>query len=256
MSALACGAVALPEYSDADPFPHVVLDGLFDPARLGEVSAAARSTILPAEPDFYGSFLKHKLSDRSAMAPAIGALIDELNARPFVSWLEELTGIPNLRPDPHLEGGGLHRIGRGGFLKIHTDFNWHARLQMHRRVNLIVYLNEDWSGDWGGHLELWARDMSALGARVAPVFNRTVIFSTTDDSYHGHPDPLRCPQGVTRNSVALYYYTVEAPPSRFGRSDMTNYRERPCESFGGGKHRLHQMLIKNPRLRRVIRGAA
>lgn len=81
----------------------------------------------------------------------------ELNGPEFRAWLSDVTGIPGLLADPELEGGGIHQIPTGGYLKIHTDFNWNKRLEMHRRVNVLLYLNEDWDEDWGGHIEFWGR---------------------------------------------------------------------------------------------------
>jgi hypothetical protein len=108
-----------------------------------------------------------------------------------------------------------------------------------------------------GHLQLWDEKMERCGAKIAPLFNRMVVFSTTDKSYHGHPDELLCPANVRRNSLALYYYTAERPENEvdFGKSVLTNYRERPDEKFKGGKlkHRIHQALIRLPVLRKALK---
>jgi hypothetical protein len=243
-------------YRTADPFPHLVIDGLFPEEVLGQVLAEIGQSEIDPEKNFYGSFHKRKTSDVTKFGPATRRLIEELNAAPFLQFLEQVTGIPALIPDPYLEGGGVHQIGNGGFLKVHTDFNWHQKLRLHRRLNILLYLNPDWRDEWNGHLELWDPAMTACRKKLAPVFNRLVIFSTSDGSYHGHPEPLRTPEGVTRNSIALYYYTAERPASeiRFGKSVMTNYQERPDEKFAAGKlkHRIHQALIRNPVLRRVL----
>jgi Rps23 Pro-64 3,4-dihydroxylase Tpa1-like proline 4-hydroxylase len=90
---------------------------------------------------------------------------------------------------------------------VHADFNRHEKLNLDRRLNLLLYLNRDWKEEYGGHLQLWTRDMGRCVVKVLPVFNRCVVFSTTDFSYHGHPDPLTCPPGRTRKSIAMYYYT-------------------------------------------------
>ena len=128
-----------------------------------------------------------------------------------MAFLEKLTGIAGLIPDPHLRGGGLHEIRRGGSLGVHADFNFYKRLNLFRRLNLLLYLNENWSEEWGGHLELWDRTGKRCMQRIAPIFNRAVIFDTSNFSYHGHPHPLECPDNRSRKSLALYYYTVEAP---------------------------------------------
>jgi Rps23 Pro-64 3,4-dihydroxylase Tpa1-like proline 4-hydroxylase len=128
-----------------------------------------------------------------------------------MAFLEKLTGIAGLIPDPHLRGGGLHEIRQGGALGVHADFNFYKRLNLYRRLNLLIYLNANWAEEWGGHLELWDRTGKQCVQRVAPIFNRAVIFDTSNFSYHGHPHPLQCPPDRSRKSLALYYYTVEAP---------------------------------------------
>jgi len=139
-------------------------------------------------------------------------LIHLLNSEPFLEFLQNLTGIKEkLVPDPYLEGGGYHQIKSGGFLKVHVDFHKHRDMQLDRRINVLVYLNEDWPEEYGGHFELWERDMSACAVKVAPLFNRLVVFSTTDYSWHGHPDALTCPPDRSRRSLALYYYTNGRP---------------------------------------------
>lgn len=241
-------------YQSARPFPHIVLDRFLDTARLRAVVGEIKSGEVSSGFDFYGSQAKRGISRWEGFGPDTRALIEELNHPFFVAWIGRLARIEGLAPDPDLLGAGVHQIGPGGFLKIHTDFTWHRKLKMHRRVNLLLYLNEDWQDEWGGHLELWPPDLGACGARIAPIFNRVVIFSTTDGSYHGHPDPLRCPEHVRRNSIALYYYAAEpAEASAFGKSELTNYRERPGERFASLKHRAHQLLIRSGLGRAVMR---
>ena len=118
-----------------------------------------------------------------------------MSSPPVLRFLEALTGIEGLIPDPYFGGAGPHQILPGGFLKVHADFNWHPLLKLDRRLNLLVYLNKDWREEYGGQLELWDRDMARCERQILPVFNRTVVFSTTDFSFHGHPRPLACPGG-------------------------------------------------------------
>ena len=131
-------------------------------------------------------------------------------------------------PDWSMDGGGLHQTLRGGHLNIHADFTTHHdHDNWARRVNILLYLNEEWNTDeWGGQLELWDPQMTACQAKVTPAGNRMLVFTTTFDSFHGHPDPLTCPEDVARRSMALYYFTEEEKAVR--RS--TNYQARPDES--------------------------
>lgn len=138
---------------------------------------------------------------------------NHLNSKQFLDVLSSLTGIPELVPDHTLQGGGLHKIERGGFLGIHTDFVKHPKLDLYRRLNLLIYLNKDWDKSWGGELELWEGDSTPTRkvASIPPKYNTSVIFKTTDKSWHGHPTPLMCPPETSRKSIALYYYTKEKP---------------------------------------------
>lgn len=169
---------------------------------------------------------KHGMTKRELFPPKLGRAIDELNSAAFVSWLSELTGIPGLLADPGLEGGGLHQSGPGGYLNVHTDFSHHHyHKNWKRRINLILYLNHGWEEKWGGSIELWDPDMRHCVAKYPPQINSAFLFNTNDISYHGFPAPLTCPEGHSRKSLALYYYTEEAGSHAPVRS--TNYRARP-----------------------------
>ncbi len=215
------------QYAAGDPFPHIVLDNLFDDADLDRVLAEFPT---PEQMRWrrFESPLEKKLGyyhEDSVVTPNVRAFLDAMNGFEMLLWLEAVTGMDGLIPDPYFGGGGLHQIEPGGFLKIHADFNVHPKLKLDRRANMLVYLNKDWREEWGGHLELWNPEMSACRKRIAPVFNRTVIFSTTDTSYHGHPHPLTAPEGVTRKSVSLYYYTAGRPAEEMSRPHDTIFRE-------------------------------
>jgi hypothetical protein len=242
-------------YATAKPGPHIAIDNLFPEKVLDQVRSEIAAIAIDPEKNFYSTYLKRRISDLHRLPPVTRQLVSDLNSANFVSFLEKLTGISGLVPDPHLEGGGLHQIGSGGYLKIHTDFNFHQKLKLHRRLNLLLYLNRDWDPDWGGAIEFWDGEVRKCEASYLPLFNRMVVFSTTDSSYHGHPDPLACPDHLTRNSIALYYYTAERPKSevRFKQSTMTNYQPRPNEGFERGRlhHRLNQLEIRLPLLRRL-----
>ena len=200
-------------YVNAQPFPHITLDHLFEDAAL---DAVLREFPGPRDMQWmeFNNATEKKLGyfhERSQISKTIRDFLNAMNSFEMLLWLETLTGIEGLIPDPYFGGGGIHQIEPGGFLKIHADFNVHPKLKLDRRLNMLIYLNRDWKEEYGGHLELWERDRSGVRERILPVFNRTVIFSTSDDSYHGHPHPLTSPPGVTRKSVSLYYYTAGRP---------------------------------------------
>ncbi len=213
-------------FREAQPFPHVHLKGFLDADVAAEIASE-----FPGVATGAWTLYKHPnenkvgLAKRSFFPPLLGEVVDELNSEAFVHWLSRLTGIPELLSDDMLEGGGLHQSGAGGFLNLHTDFsNHHYRKHWQRKVNLILYLNPNWQERWGGAIELWDREMRRCVVKVPPLFNEALIFRTDDISYHGFPNPLRCPEGKFRKSLALHYY-VESGIGVKARS--TNYRPRP-----------------------------
>jgi hypothetical protein len=232
-------------YAAARPFPHIVLDDFFDPALLEEVLAEFPA---PGAINWqrFDNEREIKLASASEtrFGPTTRLLLYHLNAITFLEFLGKVTGIANLISDPCFDGGGLHQIVRGGKLAVHADFNKHARYGLDRRLNAIVYLNKAWRDEYGGHLEFWNRDMTRCEARILPVFNRLVVFGTTDFTYHGHPDPLRCPQGMTRKSLALYYFTNGRPAEELSAEHSTLFQARAAESFE---------LTFGQRLRRMAR---
>lgn len=214
------------DFAAAHPFPHVVIDGLFSDAALRSVLMELPN---PDDQSLYRSekpSLSEKKSafrDWSRMGPHTLRTFGVLQSGLFISFLETLTGFSGLISDPTLNGGGVHMIRPGGMLEIHADFNIHPTLKLRRRLNVLIYLNADWVSAWGGELELWNRDMAQCAAKVEPVFNRTVIFETASDSFHGHPQPLDAPPGRARISIALYYYTSEGANEA---SHSTLYQQR------------------------------
>lgn len=203
------------EYLNADPFPNIYFDNFFNEDALREVLAefpelGKKGDIFYANPNEE----KHATKGEFRFGEKSKAMMHFLNSQPFLMFLQNLTGIKEtLVPDPYFEGGGFHQIKPGGYLKIHVDFHKHKLMNLDRRLNVLVYLNEDWDESFGGHFELWEKDMSQCVTRILPLFNRMAIFSTTDYSWHGHPDKLTCPPDRSRKSMALYYYTNGRPDS-------------------------------------------
>lgn len=220
------------QYRENRPCPHILLESFLDPAL---ASAMAKEFPRPTTDAWtqYKHANENKLGmpKRELFPPTIGAVTDELNSPEFVAWLSELTGIPNLIADPMLEGGGLHQSGPGGYLNVHTDFSMHHfHKNWHRRVNLILYLNPGWREEWGGSIELWELKMTRCAAKYAPLLNHALIFATNEKSLHGFPDPLTCPEGESRKSIALYYYTLE--PGGKIAVHSTDYFSRPQDGWG------------------------
>jgi hypothetical protein len=216
-------------YADAAPFPHAVLDGALDAATFERAVAEFPSVRSPGWTGYlHVNETKFGNPKPETWGPTLQSVARALTGRRFVSFLEELTGIDDLLADRAMDGGGLHHTSAGGHLNVHTDFSAHHSVpNWRRRVNVLLYLNPDWQSEWGGDLELWAPDMSRAVTTVAPLGNRLLVFTTDDRSYHGHPEPLRCPPDVARRSLALYYFTADGVAA----ARPTHYRARPGDGW-------------------------
>lgn len=217
------------KYQNAHPFPSIYIDNFLPEQVLEGVLGEFPDPQQIKWTEFHDHNQNKKLASEedTNMGNNTRQLISQLNSSSFLKFLETLTGIEGLIPDPHLRGGGLHQIVRGGHLGVHADFNWYEKLKLYRRVNVLIYLNKDWKEEYGGHLELWDKEMTKSEAKILPIFNRFAAFSTTNTSYHGHPEPLNCPEGRTRKSLAMYYYTREAPPGEDISAHSTLFKDRP-----------------------------
>ena len=222
-------------YQTNKPFPHVVIDN-FLPTEVAERVLAEFPT---PESDIWQQrfddpntqHLKLACEDDTRMPDFTRHVLSQFNSSSMAEFVEILSGIEHIIPDPHYRGGGLHQTMRGGNLGIHIDFNRYKRLDLNRRVNILIYLNKDWKPEYGGDLELWDKDMKHCVDRVPPVFNRFAMFSTTGYSYHGQPDPLKCPEGMTRKSLALYYYTNKTADAETEDPHTTVFMKRPGEKY-------------------------
>ncbi|RYG99379.1 MAG: 2OG-Fe(II) oxygenase [Alphaproteobacteria bacterium] len=213
------------QYRNALPFPHIVIDDFMPASVLAGVLEH-----FPDEASNAGAFeraqerLKFQYGP-DTLHPSLRMVFYAFNSLPFIRVLENITGIKGLVPDPYYFGGGLHELRQGGHLSIHADFNHHKPMGLERRINVLIYLNQDWRDDYGGQLELWDKGMSQCVRSILPSFNRCVIFNTTGKSYHGNPHPISHPLGVSRKSIALYYYT--ATWSQGDREYTTQFQKRP-----------------------------
>lgn len=203
-------------FSSNLPFPHIYVDGLFPEAFIDAVLEEFPESDDPIWEATQVANIQVKLRtnwrSEADMRPSARTLIHFLNSGSFLHRVATLTGVNQLISDPYLTGGGLNCILPGGVLDVHADGNWHDAMGVHRRLNAILYLNRNWKSEWGGDFELWDRDLKGCVAKVAPIANRLMIFETHDFTYHGHPHPLACPEGMSRKSAIVYYYTSAPRP--------------------------------------------
>jgi len=207
-AALEGARTAAAEYRARTPYPYGCFDGFLPPEILDRVRDELR-TLPEAEQMFDRPQEKLKSQFVPERLPTYTrSLLYALNSRPFLMFLEELTGIDGLFPDPYFTGGGIHVVANGGHLDIHADFNHHRKLNLERRINVLIYLNKDWQEEWGGSFEVWNDDMTERAASFVPIFNRMCCFNTGSTTMHGNPEPVNHPDGEPRMSVALYYCTA------------------------------------------------
>ena len=237
------------EYQFAIPFPNIVIDNFFNENFLNNVSKEFPDLSAVNESQKYENKdeVKFANNDYLQFPSNIKKLIDFMNSKSFLNFLQNITSIKEkLIADPELNGGGLHEIKSGGYLKIHTDFNKHPNNDLDRRINILIYLNKNWKSSYGGDLQLWDKDMLKCQKKILPMFNRMVIFSTNDYSNHGHPDPIVCPNYISRKSIALYYFSKGRPVSdiklnniknktyfknRLGYNNETTYKKENIKNF-------------------------
>jgi Rps23 Pro-64 3,4-dihydroxylase Tpa1-like proline 4-hydroxylase len=180
--------------------------------------------------NFVNEQRKIQVTDVAKFPEAVRRLNQAISDPKFMQDLEYITGIPRILADEQLAGGGMHLTGSGGRLDVHVDFNLIEDRKLHRRLNILIYLNPVWNEAWGGHIELWDKDVRSCHARCMPALNRCLIFETSEISYHGVAK-VSAPPDAVRQSFAAYYYTKEPPPKWDGKSHSTIFRARPDERF-------------------------
>ena len=219
------GSSIAQDYQSKTPYHYICIDDFLPPEVLERVRAEALEMgEKPAQNASGNEKLKTSFNpDR--LPTYTKAVFHALNSRPFIQFLENMSGIKGLIPDPYYQGGGIHRTETTGFLDIHADFNHHSIMNVERRLNLLIYLNPGWKEEYGGSFEVWTDDMKEKVASFAPVMNRMCCFSTGDNTMHGNPEPVNHPDGDPRLSIALYYYTATWDEARVAQT--TVFKARP-----------------------------
>jgi hypothetical protein len=242
-------------YFNNKPFANIALDDFFNPEFLENVLEEFPDLSKKDSHSFHNT-KEIKLAGKGEkfFGSETKKLMHFLNSEPFLNFLQILTGIEEpLIGDPYFIGGGQHEIKKGGLLKVHADFNKHPKLNLDRRINVLVYLNKDWKEEYGGHFELWDENMEKAENKILPIFNRMAIFSTTDFSYHGHPNPLNCPEDRSRKSLALYYFSNGRPSHEINQklgAHSTLFKQRrndelDKEAFEGDNKVNFKSLVKS-----------
>jgi Rps23 Pro-64 3,4-dihydroxylase Tpa1-like proline 4-hydroxylase len=207
-------------YQNASPYPHIVIDNFIKDTKMLDdiVSEYKNYNYWGYDPTEYAR--QHQVNkyfspwcdeNTKDLPHFTKKLMDHLNSSVVIKQIENITGISDLIPDLGIYGASMNKIDVGGKLDLHIDSNKHYCKSLFRRVNLILYLNKDWQETWGSELQLWNNELNRLEKSISPIYNRAVIFNTTPKSFHGHPTILTCPNGVSRYSMSVYYFTKDRP---------------------------------------------
>tara|TARA_B100001142_G_scaffold329920_1_gene395120 strand:- start:1518 stop:2195 length:678 start_codon:yes stop_codon:yes gene_type:complete len=199
---------------DSNPFDHWVIDNFLDSVDAENLSKEFINYDSSQDVVHYQGWIAEKKTCNvwNRFPPLTYKTFSNLLSLDFVTHLSAITGITPLYPDIGLHGGGWHMHKAGGNLALHLDYSIHPKTQLQRKLNLIVYLEEEYKPEWGGGLEFWSHDEENNRPLekvkvIEPVFNRAVLFDTTQNSWHGFPQPITCPEGKMRKSFAVYYMT-------------------------------------------------
>jgi len=201
------------EFRRNAPFPHLVFEGLFNP-RLLELIHADFDRLNWSDWRRFDNSHEYKLGSlpNTRFGNATQLYFNTIHSNAFIDFLQKVTGVDGLIPDPMLNAGGLHEIPKGGRFAMHIDFNQHPFTKLDNRLVFITYLNKDWLPSYGGALELQSMDDENCKVEIEPIFGRSALFYHSSKSFHGHPNPVNAPNGRARRSAAAYFYSN-------GRSD-------------------------------------
>jgi hypothetical protein len=207
LSGLDSTATLASRFQSAQPFPHLVFENLFNPEQL---EAVLNEGLVRGKSEwvYHNTQNIAKLGQKSAatLGEAGYELVSLLHSAPFLYLLSEITGIWNLLPDPYMHGAGYSIIPSEAKFDVHLDANADTTTGLTRRLALLIYLNHDWSPEYGGQLELWGSGDSSQNVVVTPDFNTTVLMEISDRALHGI-NPVREPHGRSRVSFMAYYNT-------------------------------------------------
>ncbi len=223
-------------FQSARPFRHVQIDNFLEPEVCDALLQDFPSFDIRKATNEMGQVGgKAVIENVSSVSPFYSKFYDYINSQPFLNTMSELTGIPDLLADDTLFGGGTHENLDGQYLDAHIDFNIDERRMLHRRMNLLIYLNKQWEEAWGGSIELHSNPRNPDTNEIKsflPLFNRAIIFETSEYSWHGFP-VIRLPEDkkhLSRKSFSIYLYTKDRPAEEVVAPHTTFYVARPFPS--------------------------
>ena len=192
-------------FINAQPYEHIVIDNFLNDEYISNIEKE-----FPENYDDWFKYnnpleVKYAYDNIGNLKKNTEFLFYILSSPQVINLFRKITGINNLNYDEYLHGAGIHAHPRNGKLAIHLDYEKHPISGKERRLNLILYLNKEWKEEWLGSTELWNQDVTECIFKSPIKFNSCLIFRTNDISWHGLPEPIKCPEGVFRKSLAYYY---------------------------------------------------
>src|SRR5579862_5851136 len=177
------------QFASARPFPFIKIENFLDPALAAKIAAAyppfEEAALKGFEFNAINERKKIQITDAKLFPEPVAELNHALASPEFLADLSYITGIPALLADEQLMGGGMHVTGPGGRLDVHVDFNYLRDRELHRRLNILIYLNPVWQAQWGGDIQLWDKEVKSCQHSFVPMLNRCVLFETSEYSFHG-----------------------------------------------------------------------
>lgn len=170
------------------------------------------------------SFREKKYTSKSLekFNPLIADITFAFQDERVVQKIAELTSIKDAVGDPLLYAGGISAMERGHFLNPHLDNSHDLDQKNYRVLNLLYYVTPDWRSENGGNLELWD-DQVAKSIEIPSLFNRLVLMSTNDRSWHS---VNRVRAGGVRCCVSNYYFSPHSP-NGYDTAHVTYFMARP-----------------------------
>ena len=200
------------DYVKTPPYPNIALDNFLPEETISAMKQECNDLAWTREFTRNGSHMIERQDVEDL--PVANEVKNAMSSRKFLVWLGEVTGHHDLIPDPHMIGAGYMRCKRGDSLKLHSDFNFNNNLKLYRMMSINIYLNKDWQPEWNGDLQLWDFEREKCKTRYYPEAGKAVIFRHHKFGFHGHPEPMQCPEGIYRDGFRMFYYV----------SEMSNYK--------------------------------
>jgi hypothetical protein len=227
-------------YVNAKPYEHVVIPNFFTEEyaeMIGQNLPDPDDTWYKYDNPFEGKYLFNKFSEDDPVKKTI----DLLYSDEFIDYMSKISKITNLESDPHLNAGGLHAYPRNGISGIHLDYNVHPITKKERRTSILVYMSKNWKPEWGGRLKIWDENLTECKTIEHDLWNTAVIFKTNGLTYHGFPEPIKCPEGVYRKAIGIYYMSDPTPESLANIRHSAIYFPAPGEKVGDKMANLYEI---------------